>query len=64
MILKNTRRKISSFLDFITNFDWEEVKKDPDQRAKASMIWFALQILVTASIVFGTLLFIYLKVFH
>lgn len=64
MIFKNTRKKLASLVDFIYNFDWEEVKKDPDKRAKASMIWFAVQILVTASIVFGTLIFIYLKVFY
>lgn len=64
MILKNTRKKISSFLDFIYNFDWEEVKKDPDQRAKFSILFFAAQILVTASIVIGTLFFIYFKVFR
>jgi len=63
MEFRNTWKKLTSILDFLYNFDWEEIKKDPDKRAKVSMLFFAAQILVTASIVIGTLFFIYLRIF-
>lgn len=64
MVFRNTWKIITSTIDFLYHFDWEEVKKDPDKRAKAAMLWFAAQILATASIVIGMLFFIYFKVLH
>lgn len=64
MGFKDTWRKLTSIIDLLYNFDWEEIKKDPDKRAKVAILWFAAQILVTMSIVIGFLFFIYFKVFH
>jgi hypothetical protein len=63
MGIKNIWKIIKSFYyDFLYDFDWEEIKKDPDKMAKVSMLVFGAEILVTIGIVFGTLVFIVLVV--
>ncbi|AIS31662.1 MULTISPECIES: hypothetical protein [Methanobacterium] len=57
-------QKVKSFnLDFLYDFDWEEIKKDPDKMAKVSMLVFGAEIMVTVGIVIGTLIFIYITIF-
>jgi len=64
MGLKGIWKAIKSFYyDILCDFDWEEIMKDPDKRAKVSVVVFGAEILVTISIVIGTLIFIYLVVF-
>ncbi|MDI3550362.1 MAG: hypothetical protein PWQ15_1465 [Methanobacterium sp.] len=64
MGLKSMWQKLKSVnLDFLYDFDWEEIKKDPDKRAKVSMLFFGAEIMVTVGIVIGTLVFIYITVF-
>jgi hypothetical protein len=53
----------SFYYDFLYDFDWEEIKKDPDKMAKVSILVFGAEIMVTVLIVIGTLIFIYLTVF-
>jgi hypothetical protein len=48
----------SFYYDFLYDFDWEEIKKDPDKMAKVSMLMFGAQIMVTVLIVIGTIIFI------
>ncbi len=63
MGLKGIWQSIKSFYyDFLYDFDWEEIKKDPDKMAKVSMMVFGAEILVTVGIVFGTIIFIILVV--
>lgn len=63
MGLKSIWKSIKAFYyDFLYDFDWEEIKKDPDKMAKVSMLVFGAEILVTIGIVFGTLVFIVLVV--
>jgi hypothetical protein len=63
MGIKSIGKIIKSFYyDFLYDFDWEEIKKDPDKMAKVSMLVFGAEILVTIGIVFGTLVFIVLVV--
>ncbi|WP_286473242.1 hypothetical protein [Methanobacterium sp. CWC-01] len=45
-------------LDFLWNFDWEEIKKDPDKMAKVFMLISGAMILSTILIVIGTIIFI------
>jgi hypothetical protein len=64
MGLKSMWQKVKSFnLDFLYDFDWEEMKKDPDKMAKVSMLVFGAEIMVTVGIVIGTLIFIYITIF-
>lgn len=64
MGLKSKWQKVKSFnLDFLYDFDWEEIKKDPDKMAKVSMLVFGAEIMVTVGIVIGTLIFIYITIF-
>jgi hypothetical protein len=64
MGLKSMWQKVKSFnLDFLYDFDWEEIKKDPDKMAKISMLVFGAEIMVTVGIVIGTLIFIYITIF-
>jgi hypothetical protein len=64
MGLKSMWQKVKSFnLDFLYDFDWEEIKKDPDKMAKVSMLVFGAEIMVTVGIVIGTLIFIYITIF-
>jgi hypothetical protein len=64
MGLKGIWKAIKSFYyDILCDFDWEEIMKDPDKRAKVSVVVLGEEILVTISIVIGTLIFIYLVVF-
>lgn len=64
MKLKGIFRAIKSFYyDFLYDFNWEEIKKDPDKMAKVSILFFGAEILVTVGIVIGTLIFIYLVAF-
>ena len=63
MGLKGIWKTIESFYyDFLYDFDWEEIKKDPDKMAKVSILVFGAEILVTIGIVFGTIVFIILVV--
>ena len=48
----------SFYYDFLYDFDWEEIKKDPDKMAKVSMLTFGAEIMVTVLIVIGTIIFI------
>lgn len=48
----------SFYYDFLYDFDWEEIKKDPDKMAKVSLMVFGAEIMVTVMIVIGTLIFI------
>ncbi|NYB51511.1 MAG: hypothetical protein HVN35_02950 [Methanobacteriaceae archaeon] len=48
----------SFYYDFLYDFDWEEIKKDPDKMAKLSILAFGAEIMVTVLIVIGTLIFI------
>ena len=48
----------SFYYDFLYDFDWEEIKKDPDKMAKVSLLMFSAQIMVTVLIVIGTIIFI------
>ena len=59
----NWKRLKSVNLDLLYDFDWEEIKKDPDKREKFAIIIFTAEIIVTFSIVLGMLIFIYLIVF-
>lgn len=64
MGFKGIWKAIKSFYyDILCDFDLEEIMKDPDKRAKLSVVVFGAEILVTISIVIGTLIFIYLVVF-
>lgn len=64
MGFKNLWKKLKSFnLDFLYDFNWEEIKKDPDKMAKVSILFFGAEIMVTVLIVIGTLIFIYITVF-
>ena len=64
MGLKSMWQKVKSFnLDFLYDFDWEEIKKDPNKMAKVSMLVFGAEIMVTVGIVIGTLIFIYITIF-
>ncbi|MCC7564532.1 MAG: hypothetical protein KO275_08540 [Methanobacterium sp.] len=64
MGFKGVWKAIKSFYyDFLYDFDWEEIKKDPDKMAKASVLFFGAEIMVTVLIVIGTLIFIYLVAF-
>ena len=64
MGLKSMWQKVKSFnLDFLYDFDWEEIKKDPDKMAKVSMLVFGAEIMVTVGIVIGTLIFTYITIF-
>lgn len=59
MVFKRIWKAMQSFYyDFLYDFDWEEIKKDPDKMAKVSLMVFAAEILVTVLIVIGTLVFI------
>jgi hypothetical protein len=63
MGFKNILKTIKSFYyDFLYDFDWEEIKKDPDKMAKVSILTFAAEIMVTVLIVIGTIIFIILAV--
>jgi hypothetical protein len=44
--------------DFLWNFDWEEIKKDPDKMAKVFMLISGAMIVSTILIVIGTIVFI------
>lgn len=64
MGFKGVWKAIKSFYyDFLYDFNWEEIKKDPDKMAKVSILSFGAEIMVTVLIVIGTLIFIYLKVY-
>jgi len=64
MGFKGIWKAIKSFYyDILYDFDWDKIKKDPDKRAKVAVVVFAAEILVTLSLVIGTLIFIYLVVF-
>ncbi|MFU2191053.1 MAG: hypothetical protein ACOX08_08220 [Methanobacterium sp.] len=64
MGFKNLWKKLKSFnLDFLYDFNWEEIKKDPDKMAIVSILTFGAEIMVTVGIVIGTLIYIYLRVF-
>ena len=64
MGLKSMWQKVKSFnLDFLYDFDWEEIKKETDKMAKVSMLVFGAEIMVTVGIVIGTLIFIYITIF-
>ena len=59
MVFNRFLRAMKSFYyDFLYDFDWEEIKKDPDKMAKVSLMVFGAEILVTILIVIGTLIFI------
>ena len=65
MGFKSMWQKLKSFnLDFLSDFDWEEIKKDPDKMAKVSMLVFGAEIMVTVLIVIGTIIFILAVVFR
>ena len=65
MGFKSMWKKLKSFnLDFLYDFDWAEIKKDPDKMAKVSMLVFGAEIMVTVLIVIGTIIFILAVVFR
>ncbi|MGV8144128.1 MAG: hypothetical protein ACP5OJ_05870 [Methanothermobacter sp.] len=63
MGFKDTWRKLASYFDLLYNFDWQDIKRDPEKREKFAIIVFTAEILVTVSLVIGTLIFIYLILF-